>query len=117
MSDKKSMTVRLNAELHERLRMLAKLRDISMADVVRKALEAELPRMAAQEAEAVEGRLRRLRAVMQDHPDLTERSISEFARAEAEVEDPLEEEAVSEREGDEEDDLTSRVRKSFAGMG
>ncbi len=117
MTDKKSMTVRLSEALHERLRAIADLRDSSMADVVREALEAELPRMAARQAEAMEERLERLRAVMKEHPDLTERSISEFARAEAEVEDPLETEATVEREDDENDDLSARVRNSFAGMG
>lgn len=117
MSDKKSMTLRLDAPLHERLRAVAELREQSMADVVREALEAELPLMAAREAHAVEARLRRLRAVMEKDPDLVARSISEAARAEAEIEDQLEEEAVLEQEDSEASDLTSRVRKSFAGLG
>lgn len=47
MSDTKTLAVRLDAELHARLTILAKLSGISVTDAIRTAIEQQVEQMAA----------------------------------------------------------------------
>jgi len=112
----KSMTVRLDADLHDRLRELSEITETSMAELIREALETQISRMAADEARDLRSQLARLHALLESDPDAVERSAEAFVEREASVEDPLEEEAVVFDESEEEAELTEKVRESFDRM-
>lgn len=117
----KSLPVRLDPELYDRLKEVAELQDSSMVDIVRRALEAFLPALAEAQADAMQQRLERLRALAAERPDYIERSVREAARAEASHPDPLEEDLVVVRRDPAasriEGDATARVREALGELG
>lgn len=109
---KKALPVRLDPEVHERLHHLAELEGKSMVEVIRQALDAFLPVLAARHAERLEDTLARLRAYTDERRG-HRAAIESAARAEVELDDGLEERVVVERRP--RSKLTNRVLRAFGG--
>jgi predicted transcriptional regulator len=114
----KNLPVRLSPALYRQLKEMAELHGSTMVDLVRRSLEAFLPALAEAEADAMEQRLQRLRALADERPDYLERSLRQAARAEAANRDPLEEGLVIIRDDPaEEDEATTIVREALGELG
>jgi hypothetical protein len=114
----KNLPVRLSPALYRQLKETAELHGSTMVDLVRRSLEAFLPALAEAEADAMEQRLLRLRALADERPDYLERSLRQAARAGAANRDPLEEGLVIIRHDPaEEDEATTIVREALGELG
>lgn len=91
----RTLPVRLSPELYQRLKETAELHGSTMVDLVRRSLESFLPRVAEAEAEVMEKRLRRLRALAEPRPDYVGRSLEGAAPAQVAHRARLEEDLVA----------------------
>jgi hypothetical protein len=85
----KNLSLRLDAQLHERLKVVSEARNSSMVDLVREALLDYLPRVAAVEADSLGEQLPRLQGIAAE-PGYIEKSMKAAARAESACADEME---------------------------
>jgi predicted DNA-binding protein len=110
----KALPLRLDPELHQRLKEIAELEGATMVQVVREALDVFLPKLAARHASELEATLDRLREIGNDVEARTEEA-ERIARAEVDLGDELESDLVVERRG--QSALTQEVLEAFGDMG
>ena len=96
--ERKVLTVRISSDLHEALSVLGSIEQRSMNDLVTSALSEFVVSEARSVSQGLENTLEQLRAYTRQDPDF-EQAITQLAKTEASLDDPLEGEVVEVKPG------------------